>query len=127
MWGLISDFFKGFGVGRIVSDVDPLNQSNVASTQTDKQVQLNPYKTNSANQNALGAAGTIWVGMRTSQLLESIGPALTKQYRGSREIWTYLSLHGQGTKTAVAIENGAVINWQDMHTNAYNPVRSRAR
>lgn len=128
MWGFIKNLKELF-VGHDTPDIDPLHQSTVKPQTVVTDITLRPYKTNSANQNAqneLPAAGSIWVGMSINQLLQSIGPALTKQYRGSREIWTYLNLHGQGTKTAVAIENGTVIHWQDMLTNAYTPVKSPA-
>ena len=78
-----------------------------------------PYKNNSANQNRSGTdiVETIWVGMKAEQLVQSLGPALTKQYQGNREIWTYLNLKGQGTQTAIALQNGVVVNWQDIRQN----------
>lgn len=82
-------------------------------TASPKHRKTNPYKNNSANQNSLDIVETIWVGMSSAQLMKSFGPALTKQYRGNQEIWTYLNLNGQGTQTAIAIENGVVVNWQD--------------
>lgn len=86
--------------------------------QTSTQRKSNPYKNNSANQNSVDVVETIWVGMSTAQLVKSFGPALTKQYSGNREIWTYLNMSGQGTQTAVAVENGTIINWQVVRPSA---------
>lgn len=73
-----------------------------------------PYKTNSANQNSDRSA-LIRIGMTTQELVKAIGPALTRQYDGPREIWSYLNLKGSGIRTHIAIQNGVVLNWQDIH------------
>jgi hypothetical protein len=125
MFRFILKFVKGLIIGwiatlmmflvkRMLSKAFGVNMPNPQNA--DRQKKPNPYKNNSANQNSLDIVDTIWVGMSVAQLLKSFGPALTKQYRGSREIWTYLNLKGQGTQTAVAIENGSVVNWQDMRS-----------
>lgn len=122
MLRFIAQFLKGLILGWIASlmmllvkkmlsrafGVEAINPQDAP-----KQRKTNPYKNNSANQNSLDIVETIWVGMSTAQLVKSFGPALTKQYRGTQEIWTYLNLNGQGTQTAIAIENGVVVNWQD--------------
>jgi hypothetical protein len=121
MFRFIAKFLKGLILGWIASlmmmlvkkmlskafGVDAINPQNAP-----QQRKQNPYKNNSANQNSLNIVETIWVGMSTAQLIKSFGPALTKQYRGTQEIWTYLNMSGQGTQTAIAVENGIIVNWQ---------------
>lgn len=135
MFRFIFKFLKGLIVGWIVSLMMYLVKRMLAkafgagpinSQPHQNPKNWNPNRTSSANQNRQDIVETMWVGMSASQLVNSLGPALTKDYSGNREIWTYLNLKGQGTKTAVAIENGIVVNWQDMPVNAYMPQRAPA-
>lgn len=86
----------------------------------------NPYKNNSANQNNADVVDTIWVGMSVHQLLKSFGEALTKQYVANGEIWTYLNLNGQGTRTAITIKNGVIANWEDIRPRVSAPYAAPA-
>jgi len=110
------NFLKSLTTSR-ATDTDDKSYHALALSD-DNQAKYNPYKTNSANQNKTDAPGTIKVGMTTAQVVQSLGPALTKQYDGNREIWTYLNLKGQGIRTHIAIQDGVVVNWQDVRPNA---------
>lgn len=111
-------------VKRMVTKAFGADAIHAQEARAQSHAKSNPYKNNNANQNTSDVVETIWVGMSTAQLVKTFGPALTKQYSGTREIWTYLNLRGQGAKTAIAIQNGIVVNWQDIR--ATGPARFAA-
>ena len=57
---------------------------------------------------------TIWAGMTTDQLRTTFGTPQSKENSDGREIWVYSNLNGQGTRTAITIQNGVIKQWQDI-------------
>lgn len=102
---------KAFGV-------DAFNPQNGRKTAPKQPSQPYSNYQQTANQNALDVVETMWVGMSAQQLMSAFGSPSTKQIVAGGEIWTYANLNGNGTQTAVTIQNGLVSSWQNKQTNS---------
>ena len=119
MFTIIGQFIRGLILGWILSLIGYLikralsrafggqNPFDPASPHSHRHDQ--PTRQHDAN-----VIETIWVGMKTDQLLKNFGSPQSKQVIPYGAVWTYANLNGAaGTETEVTIQHDAVVSWQD--------------
>ena len=79
--------------------------------QQSSRTHADPYQQSSSTGHDV--VETIWAGMGVNQLRTAFGTPQSKQNIQDGEIWTYANLNGQGTETAITIQDGVVISWEN--------------
>ncbi len=78
-----------------------------------------PHQRPQSSQPQHDVVETIWAGMTTDQLRAAFGTPQSKENSKEKneesseggEIWIYSNLNGQGTRTAITVENQKVKSW----------------
>jgi hypothetical protein len=118
MFLIIGRFIKGIILGWILSLIFYLVKralarafGNVQQAQQSSRTHADPYQQSSSAGHDV--VETIWAGMSINQLRTAFGTPQSKQNIQGGEVWVYANLNGQGTETAITIENGMVSNWSN--------------
>jgi hypothetical protein len=118
MFLIIGRFIKGIILGWIMSLIFYLVKralarafGNVQQSQQSSRTHADPYQQSSSTGHDV--VETIWAGMGVNQLRTAFGTPQSKQNIQDGEIWTYANLNGQGTETAITIQDGVVISWEN--------------
>jgi len=119
MFLFIARFLKGLILGWIMALIFYLVKRALTRTfgnmpqQTENGAQQNHTQNTYNPSPTHDVVETIWAGMSVAKLKRTFGAPVRTQNVAGGEVWTYTNLNGHGTETAITIQNGVVLGWQD--------------